>query len=178
MRSFRPLAVGWVSLSIALAGSALALSTEPQAGAAAATRAHPNLQPKGVDFSIHSQVDPNFCMEDVPAADNPASEASMSQCAARDGQHWTFAHAADGSVVVIGGNTGNCLDFSGKVGSFVAMTPCTFGAAEHFSYTKRGRIESTTGKKCLQAAAATQNAQMFIAKCQNSVALQVWMLSH
>jgi hypothetical protein len=102
MRSFRPLAVGWVSLSIALAGSALALSTEPQAGAAAATRAHPNLQPKGVDFSIHSQVDPNFCMEDVPAADNPASEASMSQCAARDGQHWTFARAADGSVVVMG----------------------------------------------------------------------------
>ena len=121
MRSLRSLAVGWVGVSIALAGSVVTLVTEGRAGGASAAHAQPSLQPNGVDFSIHSQVDPNFCMEDVPAPDNPASEASMSQCAVRDGRHWTFARAADGSVVVIGGNTGNCLDFSGKVGSFVSM---------------------------------------------------------
>ena len=147
----------------------MTLVTEGRAGGASAAHAQPSLQPNGVDFSIHSQVDPNFCMEDVPAPDNPASEASMSQCAVRDGQHWTFAHAADGSVVVIGGNTGNCLDFSGKVGSFVSMAPCTFGAAEHFSYTKKGRIESTTGKKCLQAARPPK-----MPRCSSPSAKTVW----
>jgi hypothetical protein len=50
------------------------------------------------------------------------------------------------------------------------------GRRAFFVHQKRkDRVDD--GKKCLQAAAATQNAQMFIAKCQNSVALQVWMLS-
>ena len=134
------------------------------------------LEPNGVNFTIHSEVDQNFCLEDSPAPDNPASEASISQCAVRDNQHWTFANAADGSVVIIGGSAGDCLDFSAK--KSVSMIPCTFGTAERFFYSKTGQIESTSKTKCLQAAAASQNASTSIVKCRKGVALQVWMLSH
>jgi hypothetical protein len=178
MKSLRPLAVGLVGLSLALGGSAAALLTQAEAGGASTAHAQTRLQPNGVDFGLHTELDPNFCLEDIPAPENPASEASVSQCAVRDGQHWTFANAADGSVVIIGGNTGNCLDFSGKVGSFVSMTPCTFGASEHFSFNKKGQIESASGRKCLQASQATQDAQVVFATCQKGVALQIWTLSH
>ena len=58
----------------------------------------------------------------------------MSQCVQRDNQHWTFANATDGSVVVIGGN-GDCLDFGpGKLPTPVSVTPCTFKSAERFYY--------------------------------------------
>jgi hypothetical protein len=85
---------------------------------------------KRSEFHYPLEVDQNFCLEDSVAPDNPASEASISQCADRDNQHWTFAHAADGSIVIIGGSAGDCLDFSGK--KSVSMNPCTFGPAEHF----------------------------------------------
>jgi hypothetical protein len=94
----------------------------------------------------------------------------------RYNQQWTFADAADGSVVIIGGTEGRCLDFSGNKN--VSMNPCTFGTTEHFFYSKTGQIESTSGTKCLQAAAAAQNAQTSVVKCKKGVALQVWIFSH
>ena len=102
----------------------------------------------------------------------------MSQCAARDNQRWTFAHAADGSVVIIGGTAGNCLSFSATVHLPVSMTPCTFGPAEHFTYTTKGQIKSTSRTQCLEAEAATQGGEMFSAKCKKAVALQVFQLTH
>jgi hypothetical protein len=178
MPSFRKLTVGLVGLSLALAGGATAALTGADAAVASTTQVQPRTEPNGVNFVLHSIVDPNFCMEDTPAPDNPASGASMSQCAVRNGQEWTFAHAADGSVVIIGGNTGSCLDFSAALHAPVSMRPCTFGAAEHLSYTTKGQIKSASGTKCLQAAAATQNAALFIDTCKKHVPLQVFQLSH
>ena len=135
----------------------------------------PRVQPNGVNFTIHSEADQNFCLEDSVAPDNPASEASISQCADRDNQHWTFAHAVDGSIVIIGGSAGDCLDFSGK--KSVSMNPCTFGPTEHFFYNKTGQIENTAKTKCLEAEAASQNASTFVVKCKD-VPLQIWPISH
>jgi hypothetical protein len=137
----------------------------------------PGVQTNGTDFVLHSEADQNFCLDDVPSPDNPASEASVSQCAVRSDQDWTFADAADGSVVIIGGADGKCLDFSAKVSSPVSMTAGTFGMAEHFFYSRKGQIESTSGKKCLQAAVAAQNAQVFITTCKKDITRQIWVLS-
>jgi hypothetical protein len=178
MAPFRTLALGLLGLSVALGAGATTGLAGADAAFASTTRIQPHLQPNGVGFSMHSVVDPNFCVEDTPAPGNPASEAEMSQCAARDNQHWTFAHAADGSVVIIGGTAGNCLSFSATVHAPVSMTPCTFGPSEHFTYSPKGQIKSTSGAQCLEAQAATQGGEMFSAKCKKNFALQVFMLSH
>jgi hypothetical protein len=174
VKSFRRLALALVGLSLPVAGAATAWLT----GAEAAVGSTQLAQPHGVNFTLHTSVDPNFCLEDIPAPADPASEASMSECAIRDGQRWTFADAADGSIVIIGGNTGNCLDFTAKVSSPVSMSPCTFSANERFLYTGKGQIKLASGTKCLEPAQATQDAIVSIVKCQKGVALQIWMLGH
>ena len=166
-------------LAMATAGIAMVVASLGLIGAngagAANTQVSPRIQPNGVNFTIHSEVDQNFCLEDSVAPDNPASEASISQCAVRDNQRWTFAHAADGSLVIIGGSAGDCLDFSGKKN--VSMNPCTFGPTEHFFYNKTGQIENSAKTKCLEAAAASQGASTIVVKCED-VALQIWPLGH
>jgi hypothetical protein len=178
MTPFRRIALPLIALTLAVAGGATTWLTEAGAAVPATKSAPPGTQPNGVNFTLHSDVDTNYCLEDTPAPQDAASEASMSQCAVRDGQRWTFADAADGSVVIIGGNTGKCLDFAGKVGSFVSVNPCTFSGAERFYFSTTGQIESTSGKKCLQAAQANQDALMFISKCQAGVKLQIWIIGH
>jgi hypothetical protein len=166
-----------LAVSLGVGGTALLLG----AGAAAASSTKsspPGTQPHGVNYKIHSEVDVNFCIEDIPSSSVPASEASMSQCATRDGQDWTFADPANGSIVLIGGNFGNCLDASAIVSTAISDIPCTFKSGEQFYYSSAGQIESTSGKKCLQASQATQDAVIFIAKCDPSVRLQIWQLSH
>jgi Ricin-type beta-trefoil lectin domain len=178
MTSFRRLAVPLVGAALALGASGTAWFTEAGAAAVpAATPTPPGPQPHGVNFTIHSSIDPNFCVEDTPSIQNPTSGAIMSQCIIRDNQRWTFANGADGSVVIVGGN-GNCLDFTAKDFSPVSVTPCTFKVPQHFFYTPSGQIESTNGKKCLESAQAAQNADMFIAKCDSSVKAQIWQLGH
>jgi hypothetical protein len=174
VKSFRRLALALVGLSLPVAGAATAWLTGAQAAVASTKLAQPN----GVDFTLHASVDPNFCLEDIPAPAVPASEASMSQCINRNGQHWTLADAADGSIVIIGGNTGNCLDFTAKVSSPVSMKPCTFSANERFLYNRKGQIELASGTKCLQPAQAEQDSVVSMEKCQKGVALQIWMLGH
>jgi len=178
MTSIRRLSVPLAGLILALGAGSTAWLTGAGAAAPTAKPAAPGPQPNGVNYTLHSEVDTNFCLEDTPAPQEPASEASMAECAVIDGQRWTFADAADGSVVIIGGNTGNCLDFTAKVSSFVSMRPCTFKSGEHFFYSSTGQIESTSGKKCLQPAQATQNALVSIAKCQAGVNLQIWEIGH
>jgi hypothetical protein len=139
--------------------------------------APPGIQPNGINFTIHTIVDPDYCLEDTPAPANPASEAIMSECAARDNQHWTFANASDGSVVIISGD-GDCLDFTGKIPSPVSVTPCDFKATERFYYSPDGLIESTSGKKCLEQAQAAQDASISFVKCDPTNQDQVWQLGH
>jgi hypothetical protein len=178
MTSIRRSVVPLVALSLALVGGATTWLTEAGAAAPSAKPAPPGVQPNGVNFTLHSDGDVNFCLEDTPSTSNPASETIASQCAARDNQHWTFADATDGSVVIIGGTAGRCLDFTGAVPSPVSMKPCTFKGTEHFFYSESGQIESTSGKKCLQTAAAAQNAQVSFVKCNSTVKLQIWIIGH
>jgi hypothetical protein len=58
------------------------------------------------------------------------------------------------------------------------MANCTFSTAEHFFFTPKGQIESTSGTKCLQASQAAQDASVEIVKCQGQKAqpLQFWEL--
>lgn len=172
MKSFRRLALALLGLSLPVAGGATAWLT----GAGAAVASTKLDQPHGADLTIHASVDPNFCLEDAPAPAVPSSQASMSECAADTGQRWTFANAADGSVVIIGGSTGNCLDFTGKVQSSVSMKPCTFSSNERFLYNRKGQIELASGTKCLEPVQANQDSPVSIDQCQKGVALQIWTL--
>jgi len=178
--SFRRMAVLFAVLTVALGGGATAWLTGAGATTIPAAKATPpGTQPNGVNFTIHTILDPNFCLEDTPSPALPASEAIASQCAARDNQHWTFANASDGSVVIIGGN-GDCLDFGpGKLPVPVSVTPCTFSGSERFYYSPDGLIESTSGKKCLEPEQAAQNASIYIVKCDATTNQdQVWQLGH
>jgi Ricin-type beta-trefoil lectin domain len=178
MVSFRRLALLVATLTVALCGGVTAWFTGAGADPIhAAGQAPPGLQPNGVNFTIHTVLDPNYCVEATPSTALPASEATISQCAARDNQHWTFANAADGSVVIVGGN-GDCLDFTGKVPTYVSVTPCNFKTNEKFYYSTVGQIESTSGKKCLEPAQAAQNATISIVKCDATNRNQVWQLGH
>jgi hypothetical protein len=178
MRWFHRLAVGFVGLSLALAGGATGWLTSTEGAAASAKFAPPNQQPFGSGLIFHTQLDPNFCLTDLPAPAQPASEASISQCRVEPSQQWTLAHAQGGSVVIIGGESGRCLDFSAKAPTFAAMANCTFSTAEHFYFTSKGQIESTSGTKCLEAEQAAQDAQVFVVACHKNTPLQVWELSH
>ncbi len=102
----------------------------------------------------------------------------MSQCAFDSEEEWTFAHADGGAVVLVGENTGRCLDFSAKAPAYVTMANCTFSADQNFYFTSAGQIESTSGKKCLQATQAAQDAQLQILKCDSTMPLQFWKLAH
>jgi hypothetical protein len=178
MTPFRRLAIPVVALALALAGGATAWLTQAGAAVPSANPAPPGVQPNGVNFTLHTQVDPSYCLENSSVPERPTSDAITSQCAARDNQHWTFADTTDGSVVIIGGAQGQCLDFSGKTPSLVSVIPCTFKSTEHFFYTPSGQIESTNGKKCLETAQAAQNAGISFDKCDASVKLQIWVIGH
>ncbi len=77
MQSIRRLALALVGMSLPVAGAATAWLT----GAEAAVASNELMQPHGVNFTLHTSVDPNYCLEDTPAPADPASEASMSECA-------------------------------------------------------------------------------------------------
>jgi hypothetical protein len=179
MTSFRRLASLLVGLTLALGGGSVAWFMGTDAAAVTAVKtAPPGSQPNGVSFTIHSEVDPTYCVENTASVVTPASEATMSQCVARDSQFWTFANAADGSIIIVGSN-GDCVDFGpGKTPTPVSVTPCTFKSVQHFYYTPTGQIESTSGKKCLQIAQAAQNASIYVATCDATNRNQVWPLGH
>jgi hypothetical protein len=166
-----------IALTFVLAGGATVWLTGAGAAVPATKIAPPGEQPNGSQLIIESQVDSNFCLANTPAPANPAYETSMSQCAAQPIQQWMFADAEDGSVVLIG-NTGQCLGLPSKVGSPVTMTPCTFKGTERLFFTPTGQIESTSGKKCLEAAQAAQDALVYADTCQPNVRTQFWKLAH
>ncbi len=178
MTPIRRLAVLGVGLTLALAGGATAWLTTAQAAAPAITPTPPGVQPAGVNFTIRTNVDRNFCMSAQPVPSVPASEASMAQCAPNDDQHWTLAATAQGYIVIISGR-GQCLDFAAKAPALVSVVPCSFKGAEHFYYDDTsGLVESVSGKKCLSASAAALNAELSIVKCDVSEPLQIWYLGH
>jgi hypothetical protein len=177
--AFRRFAVMIVGLALAVTGGATVWLTTADAASPSSAPVPPTSQPTGSNITIHSAVDHNFCVEDQPAPSVPASEASMALCAAISSQQWTFADAAPGYVVLIGGSQGECLDFGTKVATYVSVLPCTFKGAERFYYDNNsGLIESTSGKECLQTTAAAQDAELMIEKCDATVKTQIWSLGH
>jgi hypothetical protein len=177
MTSIRRLAVLLVALTLVFAGGATAWLTRAGAAVPAPKVTPPGQQPNESQLIIKSQVDPNFCLANTPAPENPASQTSVSQCAASPDQAWMFADADDGSVVIIG-NTGQCLGLPVKVGSEVTVTPCSFKGHERLFFSQTGQIESTSGKYCLEASQAQQDAQVYADKCQSNVKTQMWRLAH
>jgi Ricin-type beta-trefoil lectin domain len=175
--SVRRLAILLIALTFVLAGGATAWLTGAGAAVPATKAAPPGDQPYESDLIIKSAVDPNFCLANTPAPENPASVTSVSQCVANPDQAWMFADAEDGSVVIIG-NTGQCLGLPRVVGSPVTVTPCSFKGDEHLYFTEGGQIESASGKYCLEASAATQDGQVYADKCQSAVKTQFWKLAH
>ena len=171
MTQFRRLAILLIALTLSLAGGATAWLITGAGAAVPSAKTPPGPQPNGVNFTIHSDIDTNFCLEDTPAPQDAASEASMSECVDRDGQHWTFADAADGSVVIIGGNTGKCLDFTARPVSLVSMTPCTFTGQEHFFYNPLGR-----SSRLMEGNALSQPRRNRMRWCPSSSARRAWRL--
>ena len=149
-----------------------------EAGAQAASPAVvTTVQPLGVNFTIHTVADPNFCVESTPAI--AGSPISISQCATRDNQHWTFAGATDGSVVLVSGS-GTCLglDKSTSATQGITLGLCAFNGAEKFFYSDSGQLTNKAGTRCLQYAQAAQNAYVFNAKCQSGLSTQTFQLGH
>lgn len=177
MTSIRRLTVLLVALTFLLAGGASAWLTRAGAAVPVTKITPPGEQPNESQIIIKSQVDPNFCLANTPAPANPASETSVSQCANQPVQQWMFADASDGSVVIIG-NTGQCLGLPSKVGTPVTVTPCSFKGDERLFFTPTGQIETTSGKKCLEAAQAEQDSLVFVDTCQSNVKTQFWKLAH
>jgi hypothetical protein len=68
-----------------LAGGAAAWLTGAESAMASVGATAPAQHPFGGDIIIKSQVDPNFCLNDLPAPANPASEADVSQCITQTG---------------------------------------------------------------------------------------------
>jgi hypothetical protein len=131
--------------------------------------------PAGVNFTLHTDADQNFCVSNVT---NGALGLSIQQCGAVDSQHWTFAQSADNSAVLIDGS-GQCLEAAAKPNKLAQANPCTFKTPEHFLYKgNTGKIESVNGKVCLQDAAAATDASLYFTSCVKGLVTQIWVIGH
>jgi hypothetical protein len=132
-------------------------------------------QPYGVNFTLHPYVDPSFCFESTASADG--SPISVSTCATRDNQHWTFAQSTDGSFVMVSGE-GQCISLDKQAQFGMDLGPCAFTASSHFQYSQSGQFENRAEKQCLQFGTAAQGASVFFAKCNANVTQQVIQIGH
>jgi Ricin-type beta-trefoil lectin domain len=166
---------------LALGGSALMVNALAVGGSEALVRSDVTAAkyppgPQGVNYTIHTSADPNFCFTNMPVPDlNRAT--SIQQCAANDTQHWTWAQSADNSSVLVDGG-GQCLEAAKKANKLAQANPCTFLTPEHFLYTEQGQIKTVSGDLCLQDAQATSNAAVTFASCVKGLTTQIWMLGH
>jgi hypothetical protein len=161
-----------------LGASALAVNTFVigESGAQVSPRATTHVEPAGVNFTIHTSADTNFCYTNVPVPQLNRT-TSIQQCAPNDSQHWTFAQSVDGSSVIVDGS-GQCLEASKKANKMAEVNPCTFLAPEHFLYTAKGNIKTLSGSMCLEDAAATSDAAVAFDPCVKGLTTQIWILGH
>ena len=137
-------------------------------------------EPHGINISIHSTVDANFCVETTHGGGPEGRSVYMSQCASRDNQHWAFTWNGDNNSVIVG-DQGVCLDIRGRKpgdGKPVQVWKCHFGDNQRFAFTANGHIREIKSGKCLEVAAATQNAAVTINECKDTNPKQVFSLSH
>jgi hypothetical protein len=158
-----------IGLGLAVAGAAL---LNPQTAGA--------VEPHGVNFTIHSQVDPNFCIESASTGGPEGRTVYMAQCVVRDSQHWTFTWDVGNNSVIVGGE-GLCLDIRGRKagdGQPVQIWKCHYGDNQKFAYTANGHIKEVKSGKCLDIAAATQNAAVSINDCVDTKKTQIFVIGH
>jgi hypothetical protein len=131
--------------------------------------------PQGVNFTLHTDADQNFCVSNVT---NGQLGLSIQECSAVDSFHWTFAQSADNSAVLIDGS-GQCLEAAAKPNKLALANPCTFQTPEHFLYKgNTGKIETVNGKQCLQDAAAADDAALYFTSCVKGLVTQIWVIGH
>jgi hypothetical protein len=165
---------------LALVTGALSASTMVASGSGAQVRQHATTTtfppgPQGVNFTMHPDADQNFCVSNITGGE---LALSIQQCGPVDSQHWTFAQSADNSSVLVDGN-GQCLETASKPNKLAQINPCTFLSPEHFVYKENtGKIQSVSGKLCLQDATAADNASLFFTACVKGLVTQVWVLGH
>jgi hypothetical protein len=142
-------------------------------GAAVWAHAEKHARPAGVNFGIHTYADPNFCLES-----EGDGSLIVSECAARDNQHFTFTDNSDGTNQIIDGY-GECLDRgSGTAGTPLRTKQCNFGATQHFRYRSTGRLDDPAGTVCVAATTAAQGAAVFDDGCHAKSVLEIFQLSH
>ena len=158
-----------IGLGIAVAGAALLNHSVAEA-----------VEPHGVNFTIHSSIDPSFCVESASTGGPEGRTVYMSSCAARDNQHWTFTWDAGNNSVIVGGE-GLCLDIRGRKagdGQPVQIWKCHYGDNQKFTYTATGHIREVKSGNCLQIAQAAQNAAVSIAACNETAKTQIFNIGH
>ncbi len=158
-----------IGLGLAVAGAALLNHQTASA-----------VQPHGINFTIHTQVDPNFCVESASTGGPEGRTVYMSQCAVRDSQHWTFTWDTGNNSVIVGGE-GLCLDIRGRKagdGQPVQIWKCHYGDNQRFTYTASGHIKEVKSGKCLDIAGAALNAAVSINDCNETKQTQIFVLGH
>ena len=170
MRGIGMLAVGTSLILL------IALVVTESGALARSTKTSPanHVEPAGENFSIHTNVDPNFCFTDIPEDGRPSS---IAECVNNDEMVFAFAESVDGTSVIVDGS-GQCLHSGKQPNSYAEFEPCTFLTPEHFVYKSDGQIETASGKMCLQDAQAEQNAGVFFATCVKGLTTQIWQLGH
>jgi len=160
--------------------TALAMNAPVVSGSGAQARAGAtadnHVEPAGVNFTIHTSADTNFCFTNIPVTDLNRP-TSIQECADNDSQHWTFAQSVDGSSVLVDGG-GQCLEVAKKADKLAQVNPCSFLAPEHFLYTNKGQIKNESGEMCLQDAGAADDAAVTFDPCTSGLATQIWILGH
>jgi hypothetical protein len=158
-----------IGLGIAVAGAALFNHSTAQA-----------VEPHGVNFSIHSTIDPNFCVESASTGGPEGRTVYMSTCVNRDNQHWTFTWDTGNNSVIVGGE-GLCLDIRGRKvgdGQPVQIWKCHYGDNQRFTFTASGHLREVKSGKCLDIAQAQQNAAVSINECNETKKTQIFQLGH
>lgn len=157
-----------IGLAFAVVGAALL-----NHGTASAT------EPHGVNFSIKTALDPNFCVETTPTGGPEGRSVYVSACANRNNQKWAFTWNGDNNSVIVG-DQGVCLDIRGrkpKDGKPVQVFKCHFGDNQRFNMSADGHIREIKTQKCLEIAKAAQNAAVMINDCDPNKKEQIFGLS-
>lgn len=158
-----------IGLGLAVAGATIFNHADAQA-----------TQPHGTNLIIKSSIDPNYCVEEASQGGPEGKTVYMSQCAARDNQHWTFTWDPGNNSVIVSGE-GMCLDIRGRKpgdGKPVQIWKCHYGDNQRFTFTATSHIKEIKSGKCLEIAQATQNAAVYINDCVETKPGQIFSLAH
>lgn len=134
-------------------------------GAAVWARAQKHSYVHGIDFSIRTQADTNYCLA-LDEADPNDVTIEVGICAAQDAQHFAFTDNTDGSSSLVVAQ-GRCLDYGdGQPGTRLTAKQCSYGPSQRFRFRPNGRLQSASGTVCVSAAQAAQGAAVFDDVCK------------